>query len=74
MRTAIYLAVIAVLIGCAAFFASSETAFWSISRVKMRQMLKKDKKKAEPVAKLKSKPDNLLTLLLIGNNWSLVLL
>ena len=69
MRTAIYLAVIAVLIGCAAFFASSETAFWSISRVKMRQMLKKDKKKAEPVAKLKSKPDNLLTLLLIGNNF-----
>ncbi len=69
MKTAIYLAVIAVLIGCAAFFASSETAFWSISRVKMRQMLKKDKKKAEPVAKLKSKPDNLLTLLLIGNNF-----
>lgn len=69
MKTVIYLVVIAVLIGCAAFFASSETAFWSISRVKMRQMLKKDKKKAEPVAKLKLKPDNLLTLLLIGNNF-----
>ena len=69
MRTAIYLAVIALLIGCAAFFASSETAFWSISRVKLRQMLKKDKKKAAPVAKLKVKQDNLLTLLLIGNNF-----
>jgi len=69
MRTAIYLAVIAVLIGFAAFFASSETAFWSISRVKMRQMIKKDKKKAEPIAKLKSKQNNLLTLLLIGNNF-----
>lgn len=69
MRTAIYLVVIVILICCAAFFASSETAFWSISRVKLRQMLKKDRKKAEPVAKLKSKQDNLLTLLLIGNNF-----
>ena len=69
MKTALYLATIVILIGCAAFFASSETAFWSISRVKMRQMLKKDKKKATPVAKLKSKQDNLLTLLLIGNNF-----
>lgn len=69
MKTALYLIVILFLILCSAFFSSSETAFWSISRVKLRQMLKKDKKKAEPVAKLKSKQGNLLTLLLIGNNF-----
>ena len=57
------------LIISAAFFASSETAFWSLSKVKLRQMLKNNRKKTTPVIKLKNKSQDLLTLILIGNNF-----
>ena len=57
------------LIGMSAFFSSSETSFLSISKIKMRQMLKENKKAATPVAKLKQNTDSLLTLILVGNNF-----
>ena len=47
------------LIISAAFFASSETAFWSLSKVKLRQMLKNNRKKTTPVIKLKNKSQDL---------------
>ena len=69
MNLAISLALLILLIGMSAFFSCSETAFLSLSKVKLRQMLKENKKKALPVAKLKQNTDNLLTLILVGNNF-----
>ena len=69
MNLIISLIVLIFLICMSAFFSSSETSFLSISKIKMRQMLKENKKKATPVAKLKQDTDSLLTLILVGNNF-----
>ena len=57
------------LVLMSAFFSSSETSFLSLSKIKMRQMLKENKKRAMPIANLKKDTDGLLTLILIGNNF-----
>lgn len=69
MSLAISLVTLMFLVVMSAFFSSSETAFLSLSKIKMRQMLKENKKAATPVAKLKQNTDNLLTLILVGNNF-----
>ena len=69
MSLAISLVTLVFLVVMSAFFSSSETAFLSLSKIKMRQMLKENKKAATPVAKLKQNTDNLLTLILVGNNF-----
>ena len=69
MNLVFSLALLILLIGMSSFFSCSETAFLSLSKVKLRQMLKENKKKALPVAKLKQNTDNLLTLILVGNNF-----
>ena len=51
-----------------ALFSSSETAFMSLSAIKVRQLLKKRAKNAKLIHKLKAKQDKLLTTILIGNN------
>lgn len=50
------------------FFTSSETAFLSLSKLKVRHMQEEGKKGANVVAKLKSNTDRLLTTVLIGTN------
>lgn len=73
--TEIVLPVIAIiiLVGIVGFFASSETAFLSITRVMLHQMLKRDgNKKSSPAKKiqnLKKDTDKLLSLILIGINF-----
>lgn len=61
------------LVGIVAFFAASETAFLSITRVTLHQMLKKDGgKKNSPARKiqhLKKDTNKLLSLILIGINF-----
>ncbi len=61
------------LVGIVAFFAASETAFLSITRVTLHQMLKKDGgKKNSPAKKiqhLKKDTNKLLSLILIGINF-----
>jgi len=62
------------LIGVVAFFASSETAFLSITKMTLRQMLKNDdpSKKSTPAKKiafLKKDTNKLLSLILIGINF-----
>lgn len=64
---------VAVLVAIVAFFASSETAFLSMTRLTLRQLLNKDKgnKKNTPakkIAYLKSDTNKLLSLILIGIN------
>ena len=65
---------VAVLVSIVAFFASSETAFLSITKLTLRQMLKNDdpSKKSSPakkIAYLKKDTDKLLSLILIGINF-----
>lgn len=50
------------------FFTSSETAFLSLSKLKVRHMQEEGKKGANVVAKLKANTDRLLTTVLIGTN------
>ncbi len=65
----IQLAVIFVLIWFVGFFTSSETAYISLSRVKLRRLQETGKKSARTVAKLKSNMPRLLTTVLIGTNF-----
>lgn len=62
------------LVACVAFFAGSETAYLSITDIKLRQLLKEDTsgKKNSPVqriALLKQDVNKLLSLVLIGINF-----
>jgi putative hemolysin len=57
------------LILCVGFFSSSETAFLSIPKLKIRQMLKNNEYGARRIAKLRSDMDSLLTVVLIGINF-----
>ena len=65
--------IVSVLLLCfcvvlAAIFSSSETAFMSLSSIKVRQLVKRHEKNARLIHKLKSQQDKLLTTILIGNN------
>ncbi|MCM1320902.1 MAG: hemolysin family protein [Bacteroides sp.] len=57
------------LIICSAFFSSSETAYLSIPRTRIRQLKKEQSKKTQRLVALKSDMDALLTVILIGNNF-----
>ena len=65
---------VVLLVGVVAFFASSETAFLSITKMTLKQLLKSDDptKKSTPakrIAFLKKDTDKLLSLILIGINF-----
>lgn len=60
---------LALLIVCVGFFTSSETAFISLPRVKLRTMVREKKKNAKLVLKLKQNMGMLLTTVLIGTNF-----
>lgn|SRR5574344_818519 len=66
--------ILMLLVLCVGFFSSSETAFLSIQRITVRQLLKKDppdakNTSAKRIAFLKSDMEKLLTLVLIGINF-----
>ena len=58
-----------VLILCVGFFTSSETAYLSLPRLKLRSMVEQGRRNAKKVAALKSNMDRLLTTVLIGTNF-----
>ncbi len=68
MDTVITLLFLLILVILAAFFASSETAFLSISSVRLRQMKKDDNRFTRLAASLKQNQGRLLTTILIGTN------
>lgn len=61
--------VLILLILCVGFFTSSETAYLSLSKLKVRRMVEENQKGSKTVAKLKDKMDRLLTTVLIGTNF-----
>lgn len=60
---------ILLLILCVGFFSSSETAFLSLTRLKVRSMVEQKKPGAIIVSKLWNKMDTFLTTVLIGTNF-----
>ena len=50
------------------FFSGSETALMSVNKVEIRHLAQEGDKDAQIVDRLLSKPDNLLTTILVGNN------
>ncbi len=61
--------VILLLIYCVGFFTSSETAYISLTKIKLRRLQEEGKRGAGTVAKLKSNMPRLLTTVLIGTNF-----
>lgn len=57
-----------ILILLSAFFSGTETAFFSLSDIRLKKMISRRERNARLVAKLKSNPQRLLITILIGNN------
>lgn len=64
--TAIFLVL---LVAFSAFFSSSETAYLSLSKISLKQLLKEKVPGSKRVSNLKNDMDRLLTTILIGNNF-----
>lgn len=62
------LLVLIVLVGLSAFFSATETAYMSLSRIKIKNLANGGDKRARRVLKLCENYDNLLSTVLIGNN------
>ena len=56
------------LLFCGAFFASSETAYTSLSRITVRQMVKDGEKNSRLIQRLRENLDRLISTVLIGTN------
>jgi putative hemolysin len=63
-----YLLLFLVLVLCSAFFSSAETAFLTVSRIKLTHRAKKKDRKAMLLARILEKPEEFLSTILIGNN------
>lgn len=69
MNVLVSVIVLIVLVAFSAVFSSSETALLSVSNIQLRQMLKKKEPKARRIAYLKKNMPEVLTAILIGNNF-----
>lgn len=58
-----------VLILCSAFFSSSETGMMSLNRYRLKHLAKNNHPGARKASKLLERPDRLIGLILIGNNF-----
>ena len=56
------------LIVLSAFFSASETAYTSVSRIRLKNLVNDGNKKAEKALKLSEEYEKLLTTILVGNN------
>lgn len=59
---------IAILIFMSAYFSASETAFFSMNKIRIKNMASEGSKRAKLVLKLSDDYDKLLSSILIGNN------
>ncbi|MFO1372876.1 MAG: HlyC/CorC family transporter [Candidatus Competibacteraceae bacterium] len=57
------------LIGCSAFFSGSETGLMTLNRYRLRHRAKSGDKAAQRASKLLDRPDRLIGLILLGNNF-----
>ena len=57
------------LILASAFFSASETSMMAINRYRLRNLVAKNHKSAKRVSKLLERPDRLIGVILLGNNF-----
>ena len=69
LSISILLTALSFLLLCSAFFSSAETSMMAINRYKLRHMAKKGHRAACRTYKLLARPDRLLSVILIGNNF-----
>ncbi len=62
-------AILVLLIFCSAFFSSSETGMMSLNRYRLRHLVKSGHRGARRANSLLERPDRLIGLILIGNNF-----
>lgn len=67
-QLAVYIAAMVVLMVLSAYFSATETAFTSLSRIKIKNMADDGDRKAARVLKLTEHFDKVLSTILIGNN------
>jgi Mg2+/Co2+ transporter CorB len=58
-----------VLIICSAFFSGSETGLMALNRYRLRHLAKKGDRAARRVSQLLERPDRLIGIILLGNNF-----
>ncbi|QEQ95636.1 HlyC/CorC family transporter [Neptunomonas concharum] len=63
------LGVLCFLIFCSAFFSSSETGMMSLNRYRLKHLVKQNHRGARQASKLLERPDRLIGVILIGNNF-----
>ncbi|MFC2069715.1 hemolysin family protein [Chloroflexota bacterium] len=68
VNNALYLTLLVFCVLLTAFFTSSETAFFSLQRVRMEQQVSNGVKGAARVVGLIKRPDRLLSIILLGTN------
>ncbi len=64
-----FFAILAVLILASAFFSASETALMRLSRYRLRHLARHGHRGARIAARLLERPDRLLGVILLGNNF-----
>ncbi|MFC2478887.1 MAG: CNNM domain-containing protein, partial [Treponema socranskii subsp. buccale] len=69
MNTVFILIILIVLVALIGFFAASETAYLSLSKIKLRELVQAKKRCAKTALALRSDMDTLLTLVLVGINF-----
>ena len=62
-------AALVLLIGCSAFFSSSETGLMTLNRYRLRHRAKAGDWAAQRTSKLLERPDRLIGIILLGNNF-----
>jgi putative hemolysin len=65
----VYLVLALICVMASAFFSSSETAFISLQKIRVRQMESQGEKKASRIAKILEKPEKFIATVLLGNNF-----
>src|SRR5512136_2077151 len=65
----LYLVLALICVMASAFFSSSETAFISLQKIRLRHMESQGGEKASRIAKLLQKPEKFIATVLLGNNF-----
>ncbi|MCD4819760.1 MAG: hemolysin family protein [Candidatus Cloacimonetes bacterium] len=67
MEDGISFLLILIFLGFSAFFSGSETAFFSLTKIQLKKLEKKNSKNSRRIIRLLNKPRQLLILILLGN-------
>ena len=69
LSTGLLFLILCILLACSAFFSSSETGLMAINRYRLRHMAREGHRGAQRVSRMLDRPDRLIGLILLGNNF-----